>query len=177
MAKFIFVLATLMAMNAFLFADKSFHKLFISGVHYYFSYQVLQISLSIIITYVAEVILCFLTLTDRNIYEIKALSKEENNREKIFKILKDARHKLIAFFVVAFVILLFYWYFISAFCAVYPATQKIYILDCTISFLVFSAIPFILYAITTIFRVISLKDNNKKRCSCLYLAGQLFPIA
>ena len=177
MAKFIFVLATLMAMNAFLFADKSFHKLFISGVHYYFSYQVLQISLSIIITYVAEVILCFLTLTDRNIYEIKALSKEENNREKIFKILKDARHKLIAFFVVAFVILLFYWYFISAFCAVYPATQKIYILDCTISFLVFSSIPFIVYAITTIFRVISLKDNNKKRCSCLYLAGQLFPIA
>ena len=177
MAKFIFVLATLMAMNAFLFADKSFHKLFISGVHYYFSYQVLQISLSIIITYVAEVILCFLTLTDRNIYEIKALSKEENNREKIFKILKDARHKLIAFFVVAFVILLFYWYFISAFCAVYPATQKIYILDCTISFLVFSSIPFIVYAITTIFRVISLKDNNKKRCSCIYLAGQLFPIA
>ena len=109
--------------------------------------------------------------------EIKALSKGEDNREKIFKILKVVRHKLIAFFVVAFGILLFYWYFISAFCAVYPATQKIYLLDCTISFLVFSAIPFIVYAITTIFRVISLKDNNKKRCSCIYLAGQLFPIA
>jgi hypothetical protein len=91
--------------------------------------------------------------------------------------LKDARHKLIAFFVVAFIILLFYWYFISAFCAVYPNTQKIYLIDCTISFLIFSSIPFIVYAITTIFRVISLKDNNKKRCSCIYLAGQLFPIA
>ena len=177
MAKFIFVLATLMAMNAFLFADKSFHKLFISGVHYYFSYQVLQIALSVIITYVAEVILCFLTLTDRNIYAIKALSKEEDNKDKIFKILKDARHKLIAFFVVAFVILLFYWYFISAFCAVYPATQKIYLIDCTISFVIFSIIPFFVYAISTIFRVISLKDDKKKRLRCLYLAGQAFPMA
>ena len=177
MAKFIFVLATLMAMNAFLFADKSFHKLFISGVHYYFNYQVLQITLSIIITYVVEVILCFLTLTDRNIYEIKSLSKDESNKEKIFQILKFVRHKLIAFFVGAFIILLFYWYFISAFCAVYPNTQKIYLIDCTISFLVFSIIPFIVYAISTIFRVISLKDNNKKRFRCLYLAGQAFPIA
>ena len=177
MAKFIFVLATLMAMNAFLFADKSFHKLFISGVHYYFNYQVLQITLSIIITYVAEVILCFLTLTDRNIYEIKSLSKDESNKEKIFQILNFVRHKLIAFFVGAFIILLFYWYFISAFCAVYPNTQKIYLIDCTISFLVFSIIPFFVYAISTIFRVISLKDNNKKRFRCLYLAGQAFPIA
>ena len=47
-ARFIFIICTLMTMNAFLFADKSFHKFFISGVHYYFKYQILQICLSVI---------------------------------------------------------------------------------------------------------------------------------
>ena len=175
-AKFVFVLATLMAMNAFLFADKSFHKLFMSGVHYYFSYQVLQISLSIIITYVVEVILCYVTFTDRYIYEIKSFHKNENNLDKIFKSLKFVRNKLLSFFIVALVVLLFYWYLISAFCAVYPNSQKIYLLDCTISFVVFSIIPFFVYAISTLFRVISLKDVNKKRFKCLYKVGQSFPI-
>jgi len=175
-AKFIFVLATLMAMNAFLFADKSFHKLFMSGVHYYFSYQVLQMSLSIIITYVVEVILCYVTFTDRYIYEIKSFHKNENNLDKIFKILKFVRNKLLAFFIVALVVVLFYWYLISAFCAVYPNTQKNYLIDCTISFAVFSIIPFFVYAISALLRVISLKDINKKRFKCLYKAGQTFPI-
>ena len=175
-AKFIFVLATLMAMNAFLFADKSFHKLFLSGVHYYINYQLLQMSLSIIITYVAEVILCYVTYTDRYIYEIKNFYKNEKNQEKIFKILKFIRTKLITFYIVCLVILLFYWYFISAFCAVYPNTQKIYLLDCTISFAVFSIIPFIVYAIATVLRLISMKDVEKKRFKCLYKASQTFPI-
>ena len=165
-----------MAMNAFLFADKSFHKLFMSGVRYYFNYQVLQIALSVIITYFLEVILCYITFTDRYIYEMKNFYKNEKNNEKIFKIMRYIRIKLITFFIVSFIILLFYWYFISAFCAVYPNTQKIYLIDCTISFVTFSIIPFIVYAVTSILRVITLQDRNKKRCKCLYKISRAFPI-
>ena len=176
MAKFIFVIANLMAMNAFLFADKSFHKLFISGVHYYFGYQILQIFLSVVITYVIEVILCFLTMTDRHIYEIKSLHKKGIKDIKIFNILKCIRNKLLIFFVTALVILIFYWYLISAFCAVYPNTQKIYIIDCLLSFIFFSLFPFILYFFTTLFRVVSLRDIIEKRYKCMYIVGQSFPI-
>ena len=176
MAKFIFVIANLMAMNALLFADKSFHKLFISGVHYYFSYQILQIVLSVIITYVVEIILCYLTFTDKYIYEIKSLPKKETNSNKIFSILKCIWNKLLIFYVVALVILIFYWYLISAFCAVYPNTQKIYIIDCLLSFIFFSIIPFIVYAITTLLRVIALKDNERKRLKCLFIIGTSFPL-
>ena len=176
MGKFVFVIANLMAMNAFLFSDKSFHKLFISGVSYYFMYQILQISLSVIITYVVEVILCYLTFTDRHIYEIKSLPKKEVNGEKVFSTLKLIRNKLTIFYISTFLILLFYWYFISAFCAVYPNTQKIYLIDCLLSLLFFSVIAFIVYALTTLFRVISLKDVNKKRLKLCYLLGQSFPL-
>ena len=174
--KFIFIIANIMAMNAFLFSDKSFHKLFMSGVHYYFSYQALQIFLSILITYVVEVILCYLTFTDKYFYEIKALPKNERNGDTIFKIIKCIRIKLIIFFVVALVLTAFYWYSVSAFCAVYPNTVKIYILDCFLSFLFFSIFPFIVYAITTLLRVIAIKDVKKKKLNCLYKVSQLIPI-
>ena len=175
-AKLIVSISTLMAMNAFLFADKSFHKLFMDGVRYYWIYQVIQIVLSVVITYVFEVILCFFTLTDTNIYEIKILHKNENNGDKIFKILKFMRKKLIIFYIIAFLLLIFYWYFISAFCAVYPNSKKIYLIDCAISFAVFSLLPFIIYGFTAICRTISLKDEDKKRFKCLYSAGQFLPL-
>jgi len=175
-AKLILIIATLMTMNAFLFRDKTFHKLFMSGVHYYVNYQYLQIGLSVVITYVVEVVLCYLTLTDRHIYEIKAMSKKENNGDKIFEILNCIKNKLLFFYVSTFIILLFYWYMVSAFCAVYPSTQKHYLTDCLISFLIFSIIPFFVYAIMTLLRVIALNDVNKKRLKCVYVTSQSFPI-
>ena len=176
LAKLTLIIATIMAMNAFLFSDKAFHKLFMSGVHYYLSYHVLQILVSVAITLVVEVAVCYLTLTDRHIYEIKALPKKQINGEKIFNILKCIRTKLISFYVSTFIILLFYWYFVSAFCAVYPNSQNLYIIYCLISFVIFAIIPFVVYAITTIFRVIAMKDVNKKRFNCIYVLGQTFPI-
>ena len=176
LAKFMLILATLMAMNAFLFSDKAFHKLFLSGVHYYFNYHVLQIFLAVVITMFFEVFLCFLTLTDKYVYEIKSFPQEEKNGDKIFSILKCVRIKLFIFYIATFLILLFYWYFVSAFCAVYPNTQKLYLVYCLISFALYSIIPFIIYAVTTLFRVIAMKDNKRKKSNCIYLAGQSFPL-
>ena len=174
--KFIFLLCTLMAMNAFLFSDKSFHKLFISGVKYYFTQQILQVLLSVLITSVVDVILCFFTMTDKHVYEIKSLPKEKTNNEKVFNILKCTTNKLLIFFGITFGFILFYWFFISAFCAVYPNTQRIFIIDCLLSFVFLAIIPFIVYFLMTLLRIISLKDNSKKRLSCLYKLSQMFPV-
>ena len=176
MAKFIFILCTLMTMNVYFFSDKSFHKLFISGVKYYFSYQILKIIISVLITLFVEVILCYLTMTDRHVYEIKSLPKNENQGEKVVNILKCLTNKLIIFFATTISIFLFYWYSISAFCAVYPNSQLIYIIDCLLSCIFFAIIPFISYALLTLLRVISLKDDDKKRLKCIYKLSQCFPV-
>ena len=175
-AKLLLNIATLMAMNAFLFADKSFHKFFMSGVNYYINYQILQISLSVIITCCFEILVCYLTFTDKYFYEIKALQKKETNGNKIFDILKCIRYKLLIFYVCTFILILFYWYFVSAFCAVYHNTLKNYLTDCAISFLIFSFIPFIIYGIIAILRTISLGDKNKKSLKCIYVISQTLPI-
>ena len=135
-----------MTMNAFLFSDKSIHNLFINGVKYDFKQQLLQIAISIIITHVMEILICFLTLTDRIFYENKALYKNGKKTEEIFRNFKIMKIKLIIYFVISSLLMLFYWYFISAFCAVYNNTQSIYIIDCVLSLLFFMIDPFIIYA-------------------------------
>ena len=175
-AKFLFTILTLMTMNAFLYADKSIHKLYLNGVKYDFGQQALQIFLSIVITHVMEILLCFLTLTDRYIYEIKILPRKEINKVGMFDILQKIRIKLFIFFIAFFVISLFYWYFISAFCAVYHNTQGLYILDCVLSFIFFSIDPFIIYAIVAYLRFLSLTRFKHKKVKCLYTTSRLFPI-
>jgi hypothetical protein len=174
--KFIFIISTLMAMNAFLFADKSFHKLFISGVNYYYKYQYLQIIISVILTYIAKIFVSYLTMTDRHLYEIKSFYKKEANGNKVFEVLKCIKYKLIIFYILSISLIGFYWYYVSAFCAVYPNTIKIYFIDCLIGFVIIFVIPFILYAFMTLLRVIALKDNKQKRMNCLYSLSKSLPI-
>ena len=176
MTRLIFVILTIMAMNAFLFSDKSIHKLFLNGVKYDFIQQILQIFLSVIITHIIDILLCFLTLTDIIIYEIKALSKNEETRNIIFNNLKKIKIKLIIFLVFTFIVELFYWYFISAFCSVYNNTQVIYLIDCSISLLFFMVVPFIVYVLITLLRIISLKCSTQKKMKCIYILSKIFPI-
>ena len=174
--RFLFTILTLMAMNGFLYADKSIHYLYINGVKYNFGKQILQIVLSIIITHVMEILLCFLSLTDRHIYEIKGLPKTEATANRIFEILRKMKIKLILFYIMVVLISLFYWYFISAFCAVYHNTQGLYIVDCVISFIFFSIDPFIIYALVTLLRVLSFKKISNKKIKWLYTISRLFPV-
>ena len=174
--RFLFTILTLMAMNGFLYADKSIHYLYINGVKYNFGKQILQIVLSIIITHVMEILLCFLSLTDRHIYEIKGLPKTEATANRIFEILRKMKIKLIIFYIMVVLISLFYWYFISAFCAVYHNTQGLYIVDCVISFIFFSIDPFIIYALVTLLRVLSFKKISNKKIKWLYTISRLFPV-
>ena len=69
--------------------------------------------------------------------------------------------------------MIFYWYSVACFCAVYRNTQIIFLKDCGISFLTELLEPFILYLIPSILRAISLKCNG---CSCVYKLSEMIPI-
>ena len=174
--KFLFLFCTLMTINLFFFADKSIHKYYLNGVKYIFVDQIFQIAISIIITHIVEIPLCFLSMTDRYIYKIRAIPKEKISGKIIFRILKEIRVKLIIFYTITLIISLFYWYAVSAFCAVYPNTQKLYIVDCLLSLVLYIIDPFIIYALLTILRVISLKSINSKKLNWLYKFSRFFPI-
>ena len=150
-----------MALNVFFFSDDSMHKIFISYGKYDFIQQIPQITYSIIISQLIEVFLCYLSLTDKYIYQIKSLLKEDKTNN-ISKIIKCVNIKLYIYFAFTFLFFGIYWYIISIFCGVYRNTQIHFIKDSIISFSIGLIYPFILHFIIASLRICSLRDPKKR---------------
>ena len=175
LARFFFLLCTDMALNVFFFSDDSMHKIYLNYGKYDFIQQIPQIIYSTIVSQLLEVFICFLSLTDKHIYEIKGLKINTANKMAVLKIIKCINIKLSVFFVITFAFFIFYWYIITAFCAVYKNTQIIFINDSLNSFAISLFTPFIIYLIPVCLRVISLKDQDKKRLKFIYKLSDIIP--
>ena len=141
-----------------------------------FAQKIPQIIFSLLVSHAIEIILCYFGMTDVHYYEIKALPKKEKNDQRIFDILNCLQRKLTGFFIFTFLLFLFHWYFISAFCAVYQNTQLIFLRDSGIGILVSLIDPFIIYILTCLLRAISLSKCGKKKLSCVYKLSEFIPI-
>ena len=164
-ARFLFLICTSMAMNIIFFFDNSMHKIYMDYGKYNFIQQIPQIIYSSIVSLVIEILIGMLSFTDKNIYEIRQI--EEYNPEKIKKIIKTIRIKLIIFFVITFMFFAFYWYLISSFCAVYNNTQMIYLKDFATSFSLGFIYPFAIQLCFSLLRIFTLRNKTKSR-SFLY---------
>ena len=175
--RFIIQFCTNFAMNGLFFSDESMHYLYVNNGEYSFVQKIPQLVFSLIAGHILEVILCYLSLTDAPFYEIKELSRNltKESQEKILQIIKCLQKKIITFYLFTFILFLFYWYFISAFCAVYHNTQQVFIKDSFISFLTSMLDPFLTYAITTMLRAISLSSCCKKKFSFVYGMSDIIP--
>ena len=154
-----------MALNVFFFFDSSMHKIYLDYGKYNFIQQLPQILYSTIVSLIIEILIGILSYTDINIYQVRQI--EQATLDKIQIILKKIKIKLIVFFIITFLLFLFYWYFISAFCAVYNNTQIIYIKDFISSFCIGLLYPFIIQLVFALIRIFTLREKTKVR-SLLY---------
>ena len=164
-ARFLFLICTSMAMNIIFFFDDSMHKIYVDYGKYNFIQQIPQIIYSSIVSLVIEMLIGMLSYTDKNIYEIRQI--EEYNSEKVKKIIKTMKIKLIVFFFITFIFFAFYWYLISSFCAVYNNTQVIYLKDFATSFCLGFIYPFAIQLCFALLRICTLRNKTKSR-SFLY---------
>ena len=177
--KFLILFCVDMTMNGLFFVHETMHRKYTSGEDFTFIQKLPQILFTLIVSHILEVILCFFSMTDVHIYQIKELDyKDKKNGEKIVDILNCIQIKLTIFFIFTFLLFLFFWYFISAFCAVYQNTQKIFLRDTMISFLSSLIDPFFIYGLTTILRRISLSNicKNNCCCGCVFKISDIIPI-
>ena len=154
-----------MALNVFFFFDSSMHKIYLDYGKYNFIQQLPQILYSTIVSLIIEILIGILSYTDINIYQVRQIEKA--TIDKIEIILKKIKIKLLIFFIITFLFFLFYWYFISAFCAVYNNTQIIYIKDFISSFCIGLLYPFIIQLVFALIRIFTLREKTKVR-SLLY---------
>ena len=172
--RFIIEICSNIAMNALFFSDESMHKIYLSYGKYNFIQQIPKILYSSLISLVLDFLICFLIITEKQVFEIICVkqSEQEKNPEQIEKIFKLIKIKFILFYSISFLLLLFFWYFIAAFCAVYKNTQITFLKDFITSFFTGLLYPFAIYFFLALIRKLSLKDSDKKRFRFLYIIGK-----
>ena len=160
-SRFLFLLSTNMTMNVIFFFDSSMHKIYLDYGKYNFIQQIPQILYSSISVLIIEILISSLSFTDVYIEEARQIKSYDKNKFK--EIIKKSKIKLIIFFIITFIFFAFYWYLISAFCAVYNNTQIIYIKDFSVSFSLGLIYPFAIQLCLSFVRLFALKKNTKIR--------------
>ena len=138
------------------------HKIYIDEGKYNFLYQIPIILYSSLISSVITIIVKYLSLSEKNVIEIK------NNKEaEIDNIKKCIKIKNILFFVLNFLFLMLFWYYVSCFCVIYKNTQVHLIKDTLFSFGLSLLYPIGLCLIPGIFRFPSLRATKQDK-ECIY---------
>ena len=172
---FIFNLSFQFTTNALFFNDDTMHKIYEDKGTFDLEYQIPLTIYSSIISYAFNYILTMLALSQDEILDFKGSLRTSDLNKRIICLNMKIKIKLILYFIFSSICLLFFWYYISIFCAVYTNTQIHLIKDSLISLVISSMVPFILYLLPGTCRIPSLSNikNNRKY---LYLISKALQI-
>ena len=161
---FLFSFALYLTVNALFFNDSTMHKIYEDNGTFNFIYQLPQIVYSTLISSIINMIATFLSLSEKNILELKTkYSTSETKQDVINKLII----KFILFFVLIYILLILFWYYLACFCAVYINTQIHLLKDTLISFGLYLLYPFGLCLVPGIIRIPSLAAKKSDK-ECLY---------
>ena len=161
MSFFIVSFSLYMTINGFFFSDSSMHKIYEDNGRFNIIYQIPQILYSTLVSMTINKLLKFLSLSEKSILDLKNEKNMKVATGKSQQIEKCLKIKLFVYFVLGFLLMLFFWYFISTFCAVYSNTQTILIKNSLISFLISMIYPFGFALLPGLFRIPSLRAKNQ----------------
>ena len=159
--------------NGFFFSDKTMNKINEDHGKYDFLFQIPQILYSTLITAAINIILKILSLSEKQILNIKQEKNYSKAKTISNTIIKCLQIKLAFFFVLSLLLMLFFWYFIYCFCSVYKNTQIILITDTLISFALSMIYPFGLNLFAGFFRIPALRAENKNKKYFYILSGYI----
>jgi len=167
----LFSFALYFTINALFFNDETLHKIYEDQGNFNFIYQIPNILYSSIITSIINIIIKFLSLSEKDIIEIK--KEKDNMLEKSSKLLKCLIIKFILFFILVFLFLFIFWYYLICFCGIYRNTQIHLIKDTLISFGLSLLYPFLICLLPGILRISSL---NRIESKCMYIISKIIQI-
>ena len=163
------------SMNALFYDDDTMHKIYKSSGAFDFKTQFPIMIYSLLFSNALNQPLNYFGLSNDDIITFKQDRTRSNYIKRIKYLKKKLSIKFISFFIISFLILVFLWYYISMFCAIYSNTQIHLIKDTLISFLLNMIYPFCIYLIPSIFRIIALRSTKKDR-RYIYRFSQIIQI-
>ena len=178
-----FIISCDLALNTvFYFNDNISEKYHYNGDNLYLFTILNNFSISLISTFVSILSVVGLKFLTNSKDQVEALFRKEERKMRkdnnyivsqkrrkeilvtIYEINKKLKVKIIFFFIIEMLIMLFFLYFVTAFCEVYKGTQTSWISDSIISFILSFIIDFIFSFLITIIYIISIRQ----RCKWLY---------
>ena len=163
------------SVNGLFFNDATMHNVYENKGLFDVSYQLPIIAYSSFISMFLGSLVQMLGLSNDAIIDFKQSEEINHVNERGEKLIKKLKIKFVFYFIFGYIILIFFWYYISMFNAVYRNTQYLLLKDTLMGFALSLASPFVIYLIPGIFRIPALADPQKKR-SCLYNFSKLFTI-
>ena len=149
--------------EALFYNDDTMHNIYETKGIYGIENRLPKIIYSSIISTASNILLKLLALSHKSIIKFK----QNKNKDDITKKGDDLFHtlliKFILYYIFSFIFLLFFWYYLSMFGAVYINTQFHLLKDTLVSFGLSFLYPFVLCLLPGIFRFPALSDPKKKK--------------
>ena len=178
---FIFSYSCDLALNAFFYlSDNISDRYQYTGPNRTLFCLINNIIISFISTVVSYILLYFFQTLTQSSNKIEDLFKDQdqllkNNKnykvnekekmrieEEINSIIKCLRIKIICFIILEFIFMLFFFYYVIAFCQVYRSTQMSWLLDSISSYCISLAITVSLSLVCSIVYIVSIKCQSSK---------------
>ena len=149
--------------NALFFNDNTMHNIYVNSGSFDLEYQIPKIVYSSLISFILELLIKLLALSNEQILDFKNNEEKKDIEERKKKLKTKLKIKFLLFFSFSFILLLFFCYYISMFGAVYKNTQYHLLKDTLISFGLSMLYPFVIYLLPGLFRIPALADPNKNK--------------
>ena len=150
-----------MFINTLFFNDAIIHKIYENKGILNFIDVLPQIMYSVMICSIINIIIKQLSLSQKDILELKYEMNIDNLSSKIINVMKCINKKFLFFYIFSFIFLIFFWYYLACFCFVYNNTQIYLFKVISISYAISFIYPFIIYLFQGIFRIASLRNLGK----------------
>ena len=168
-ALFILFFSFYLAFTALFFNDDIMREIYIYKGNTNAAVHIPNIILSSLCCLVASLIIRFVSLNERDISKIIQLGQEDERKKLSEKIKSTAKIKLIILYAISGVLILFFWYYVSAFCAVFKNSQGHYFTNTFVAFIICNLWPFAISLIPAFLRTKAIEKNNEK----LYKISQI----
>ena len=150
--------------NAFFFTDEILDTIFEEEGKYNPLVLVpLAVYSAMITTVFIKLLVDFLVLTEKQVLRIKNEKTEEKANDEKKRLMKITIIKLCIFFSINIILLIFFWFYLTCFNAVYPNTQIFLVINTAISFVISNIIPLIYNLIPAFIRNDILTNKNIKK--------------
>ena len=168
-ALFILFMGFYLTFTALFFNDSIMRAIYIYKGNTNAAVHIPNIVLSSLCCLVASLIVRFVSLNEREISKITQLNNEKERKQLADKMKSISKVKLIVMYAISGALLFLFWYYISAFCAVFKNSQGHYFTNVLFAFILCNLWPCLISLIPAALRIKALDNGNEN----LYKVSQI----